>query len=149
MLLKRNLNHDDIIIQSMATSMLRKFDKYWSEYSDILSLAIVLDPHVKLVGIKYTFTTLDPSNSQEKIEDIKRRLYDIFIEYNFLESSSSSTQVEEISSTSRSHNNVPSSAPNIFARSSSTSLLEAEMTDNDVFGVRSKYLRYTNIYFIN
>ena len=143
MLLKKNLIHNDVMIQDMALRMLSKFDKYWSDYSDILSLAIVLDPRVKLEAIKFTFSMIDPLTSEEKFDDIKRKLYDVFDEYKYV-GSSSLAQVDGATSQS----NVLSGALDIQVGSSSTCFMDEEMTHNDIFGVCLKFLiiKYFNVY---
>ena len=80
-MLKSHVEHDDLVIQEMATNMLEKFEKYWSDYSDILSLAIILDPRMKVDVLKFAFTQLDPINCGVKVEHIKRKLYNVFSDY--------------------------------------------------------------------
>ena len=147
MLLKKNLIHNDVMIQDMALRMLSKFDKYWSDYSGILSLAIVLDPRVKLEGIKFTFSNIDPLTSEEKFDDIKSKLYDVFNEYISVGSSSSLVQIYGATSQS----SVPSGASDIQVGSSSTYFMDEELTDNDIFGVSLKFLiiDYLNVYLFN
>ena len=38
---------EDHVIRDMASKMMAKFDKYWSEYSIILAFGCVLDPQMK------------------------------------------------------------------------------------------------------
>ena len=48
MLVNENTESDDKVIKRMAQPMKEKFDKYYGDYSMILSLEVVLDPRIKL-----------------------------------------------------------------------------------------------------
>ncbi|XP_028778796.1 zinc finger BED domain-containing protein RICESLEEPER 2-like [Neltuma alba] len=93
LLLKEFLDHDDVVIQNMVASMLEKFDKYWSDYSVILAIAIILDPRMKFDIIRFSYAQLDPVNHTEKIEHIRKKMYLVFNEYKIMDvvGSSSST----------------------------------------------------------
>nr|GMD28139.1 zinc finger BED domain-containing protein RICESLEEPER 2-like [Ipomoea batatas] len=59
-LLREHENSDDLILQEMSLKMRMKFDKYRSEYSVILAIAVVLDPRLKFDMIKYCYRKFDP-----------------------------------------------------------------------------------------
>ncbi|KAL2893886.1 putative AC transposase [Bienertia sinuspersici] len=44
--------HTVASIQSMATDMMEKFEKYWSDYSVLLAIAVLLDPRYKMHFVK-------------------------------------------------------------------------------------------------
>lgn len=64
--LRRHQNSEDVLIKDMVTYMQLKFDKYWKEYSDILAIAAVLDPRMKLSILEFCFRKLDSSIFQQK-----------------------------------------------------------------------------------
>lgn len=64
---------------AMVETIKAKFDKYWSECSQILACAAVLDPRYKLDIIRYCFRKIhgDPDASQhvERVVALLRRLF--------------------------------------------------------------------------
>ena len=81
LLLTTNLANEDLLIQSMCCRMKEKFDKYWSEYSVVLAFGAILDPTKKLNFLRYTYSRLDSSSHEEKLEGVKKALYALFEEY--------------------------------------------------------------------
>ena len=63
-----NLENEDLLIQSMCCRMKEIFDKYWSEYSVVLAFGAILDPTKKLNFLRYTYSRLDSSSHEEKLE---------------------------------------------------------------------------------
>jgi len=57
-LLKDALKSDDPLMKYITKRMMEKFDKYWNEYSIILSIAMILDPHVKLEALGFIILSL-------------------------------------------------------------------------------------------
>jgi len=49
----------DSMISDMAKEMKKKFDKYWDNYSMILSFAVVLDPRFKFKVVDFCFNKLE------------------------------------------------------------------------------------------
>ncbi|KAF7820895.1 zinc finger BED domain-containing protein RICESLEEPER 2-like [Senna tora] len=92
-LLIENLGVDDLVIQDMATRMKEKFDKYWSDYSVILAIAIVLDPRMKFDALKFCYSKLHPINWEQKLENIKTKLYTLFAQYETRDDGASSSSV--------------------------------------------------------
>ena len=80
-LLKTYMDSEDSIIKDMAMRMKVKFDKYQSDYSVVLAFGVVLDPRIKLSMIKYCYSQLDSNTCQEKIDNIKSKLYLLFDQY--------------------------------------------------------------------
>ncbi|XP_026656509.2 zinc finger BED domain-containing protein RICESLEEPER 2-like [Phoenix dactylifera] len=71
-----------------------KFNKYWSEYSLILSCATVLDPRCKLELVEYCYSKLYGKISARKmVQNIKNTLYDLFEEYMLRSTSVSSPKI--------------------------------------------------------
>nr|GMC64348.1 zinc finger BED domain-containing protein RICESLEEPER 2-like [Ipomoea batatas] len=87
-LLRENENSDDLINKEMSTRMKVKFDKYWSEYSIILAIVVVLDPRMKLEIIKFCHVKIDPVGWKDKLDVVKQKMYELFSCY---ETSSSFT----------------------------------------------------------
>ncbi|XP_054806189.1 zinc finger BED domain-containing protein RICESLEEPER 1-like [Prosopis cineraria] len=80
-LLNEAISNRDPVISSMTVRMKEKFDKYWSDYSVILSIESVFDPRVKLEVIKYFYSLIDPVNYFMKVDNIKQKLYCMFDQY--------------------------------------------------------------------
>ena len=59
-LLERNSKSQDEIVKSMSLQMSSKFEKYWEEYSEILSMGAVFDPRLKLKVLEYCYSRIDP-----------------------------------------------------------------------------------------
>jgi len=49
----------------MASQIISKFEKYWSEFSLVLAIAVVLDPRYKLRLVNYYYTKIYGAESQE------------------------------------------------------------------------------------
>ncbi|XP_057540730.1 zinc finger BED domain-containing protein DAYSLEEPER-like [Amaranthus tricolor] len=65
----------------MAKGMKAKFDKYWENYSMILSMAVILDPRLKLQYVKLCFVQLDGRSAEYKTEKVKESLFKLCEEY--------------------------------------------------------------------
>ncbi|KAF7802505.1 zinc finger BED domain-containing protein RICESLEEPER 2-like [Senna tora] len=81
------------VIQDMATRMKEKFDKYWSDYNVILAIAAVLDPRMKLDALKFCYSKLHPINWEQKLENVKTKLYTMFAQYETRDVGASSSSV--------------------------------------------------------
>ncbi|XP_013624853.1 PREDICTED: zinc finger BED domain-containing protein DAYSLEEPER-like [Brassica oleracea var. oleracea] len=55
-----------------------KFDKYWEEYSDILSIVAVLDPRLKFAALEYCYDVLDPFTSKSKVDHIRKKIKKLY-----------------------------------------------------------------------
>ncbi|KAG6435991.1 hypothetical protein SASPL_100872 [Salvia splendens] len=69
------------VVKSMALKMKLKFDKYWKEYSEILSIGAVLDPRMKFKVLDYFYSRIDTLTSKDKILKLKMKLYVLYDEY--------------------------------------------------------------------
>ena len=61
----------------MVKEMPAKFDKYWSNYSLILSCTAILDPHLKSKIVEYYYTKIYGSNKGyiNKVLDTLKKLF--------------------------------------------------------------------------
>lgn len=66
-MLQEVMKSGDLDLKNMAKSMKPKFDKYWEDYSTILTFAVVLDPRYKLKFVKFCYEKLDKNTAQEKL----------------------------------------------------------------------------------
>jgi len=76
----------------MASQMISKFEKYWSEFNLVLAIAVILDPRYKLRLVKYYYTRIYGADSQE-YENVTKTLTKLFMEYS-VPTTSSSTVVQ-------------------------------------------------------
>lgn len=90
LLLRKYSNCDDYSLREMAKDMQVKFDKYWEEYSLILSMGAVFDPRVKLEMLEAAYNELDPLTSGSKIEELRSNLKSLYEEYQIQSQASSS-----------------------------------------------------------
>ena len=79
--LRANEFNEDEVISEMVASMKPKFNKYREEYCDILAIAAVLDPRLKIGFLEYCFTTLDAATCKTKLDHIKKKLKKLFDVY--------------------------------------------------------------------
>uniref|UniRef100_A0A7N2LNC3 Transposase n=1 Tax=Quercus lobata TaxID=97700 RepID=A0A7N2LNC3_QUELO len=75
------LSSEDELVKKMAAKMLAKFDRYWSDVHDIISLAIVLDPRYILMLLTFYFNKMYGSKANEEIDKVKNLLFELFAEY--------------------------------------------------------------------
>lgn len=74
----------------MVKPMKEKFEKYWSDYSLVLSCAAVLDPRFKLERVEYCYEKLfGEVYANRMVERVKNTLFDLFDEYKDVHTSSS------------------------------------------------------------
>jgi len=93
-------------MKDMAKRMMDKFEKYWSEYSIILSIAMILDPQMKLEALRFYYSKLDPSTCDEKINHIKGKMYKLFEEYVSVRSNSSNASSSQPTCSIEEHLNM-------------------------------------------
>ncbi|XP_013594800.1 PREDICTED: zinc finger BED domain-containing protein RICESLEEPER 2-like [Brassica oleracea var. oleracea] len=79
--LRDHATSEDESICEMVQIMKLKFDKYWDDYSDILSIAAVLDPKLKFKCLEYCYNTLNPVTSKAKIDCIRKKMEKLFRVY--------------------------------------------------------------------
>ncbi|CAN6722759.1 unnamed protein product [Malus baccata var. baccata] len=63
--IKAAIDDCDSFMNKMGDYMRMKFEKYWSDYSLIMSIAIILDPRYKLHFVDWAYTKLHGVNSME------------------------------------------------------------------------------------
>ena len=56
--LKEEMKSDDEYMQAMTSRMHAKFEKYWSKYSKILAIAMILDPRYKFNFVVWCYKKL-------------------------------------------------------------------------------------------
>jgi hypothetical protein len=86
--LKKKLVSEDDDKRSIANQMISKFEKYWSKFSIVLAIAVVLDPCYKLRLVKYYYTKIYGDESME-YANVKEKLTKLFMKYNASTTSSS------------------------------------------------------------
>ncbi|XP_042486125.1 zinc finger BED domain-containing protein DAYSLEEPER-like [Macadamia integrifolia] len=76
-------------MKPMAVEMKKKFDKYWSEYSPILAIALVFDPRYKLSFVTWAFSKLCnlDLNASTMCHNVRNSLYQLFDEYKSMQPS--------------------------------------------------------------
>ena len=55
LVLKEEMESSNAFIRNMATKLFAKFEKYWSEFSTIMAIATVLDPHSKYQFVVWAY----------------------------------------------------------------------------------------------
>ncbi|CAL8993402.1 unnamed protein product [Prunus brigantina] len=80
--IKAAMEDNDGFMNKMGTNMNMKFEKYWSEYSLILAIAIILDPRYKLHFVEWAYTKLHGKDSEEfkYVRDTLTSLFDVYSE---------------------------------------------------------------------
>ena len=63
----------------MAEKMFEKFKKYWSEYSRILAIAVILDPRYKLNFVELCYKKLDGNEGLVEAKKVKDDLESYFL----------------------------------------------------------------------
>ena len=74
-------NESENFMTPMVIEMKKKFDKYWTDYSTILSCAAVLDPRYKLEFISYCYNKLYGDDGQHRVDLLKQTLQSLFDGY--------------------------------------------------------------------
>ncbi|KAK9668237.1 hypothetical protein RND81_13G043600 [Saponaria officinalis] len=72
------LQSTDPLIQRMASIMLEKYNKYWSDVNTLLAVAVVLDPRYKMAVVFYYYNEFykgfEVDFEVEKVKDLLREL---------------------------------------------------------------------------
>jgi hypothetical protein len=91
--LKEKLMGEDEHKKLMAIQMISKFEKYWLEFSEVLAIAVILDPRYKLHLVNYYYTKIYGVMDSPQFLNVREKLKSLFMEYSasFNISSSSST----------------------------------------------------------
>ena len=67
-------------MKSMATLMMAKFEKYWSNFSLTLVITVILDPRYKINFVEWSYKKIYGSHSME-FEQVQSKLFSVFNEY--------------------------------------------------------------------
>ncbi|KAL0559428.1 hypothetical protein IC582_004038 [Cucumis melo] len=142
--LSKWLNSDIEEIQVMASSMISKFEKYWSVIHGVLAITTVLDPRFKMRLIEFYFPQIYGSHYTIEIKRVRELCCDLMTFY----SSKSSTKEEPQRSTSTSYLTLKrdGSSSKISLPNKKDRHLKFEEfvsnVENDVNNVKSKLDRY-------
>ncbi|OWM74551.1 zinc finger BED domain-containing protein RICESLEEPER 2-like [Punica granatum] len=80
LMLKEFSDGTDEDLGPMSLGMLMKFEKYWFEFSVILSIAVILDPRYKLEFVDWSYRKLYGSQSSE-FQTVRDKLFSFYEEY--------------------------------------------------------------------
>jgi hypothetical protein len=62
----------DLYLKNMGAAMLDKFNKYWKEKNNVMVIATILDPRIKMRYIEFYFRKLyGSSRCQQEVAGIK------------------------------------------------------------------------------
>jgi hypothetical protein len=89
--LKEENESEDENKRSIATKMLSKFEKYWSNFSSVLAIAIILDLHYKTHFVNFYYTKIYEVDNSDQFKNVRDKLFSLFVEYSGSTTSSSST----------------------------------------------------------
>ncbi|XP_047978749.1 zinc finger BED domain-containing protein RICESLEEPER 2-like [Salvia hispanica] len=78
--LRQHQNSSDPYLKKMAELMLPKFEKYWSDFSMILTIAVVFDPRYKLQFVDFFYKKLYGPDSRQ-FSLVKEKLFALFEDY--------------------------------------------------------------------
>ncbi|KAL6521245.1 hypothetical protein OROGR_017814 [Orobanche gracilis] len=70
----------DDFMSRIATQMLVKFNKYWSEFNVLLAVAVVFDPRYKFQLLEFSYQKLYGAGSKE-LGKVRETLFGLFHEY--------------------------------------------------------------------
>jgi hypothetical protein len=93
--LKQHKESEDEYKRLMANQMLSKFEKFWSEFSVVLAIAVILDPRFKLHFLDFYYKKLYGDSSSRELLLVRAKLFSLFMEYNGMSPITSSTVVVE------------------------------------------------------
>jgi hypothetical protein len=88
--LKEEVESEDEYKRLMSTQMLSKFEKYWSEFSVVLAIAVALDPRYKLELVNFCYTRLYGVDNCREYCHLRDKMIYLFLEYGGSSSTSSS-----------------------------------------------------------
>jgi hypothetical protein len=89
--LKQHKESEDEYKRLMENRMLFKFEKYWSEFSVVLAIAVILDPRFKVHFIDFSYKKLYGESSSREFLLVRAKLFSLFMEYNGMSPITSST----------------------------------------------------------
>uniref|UniRef100_A0A2N9GYW2 BED-type domain-containing protein n=1 Tax=Fagus sylvatica TaxID=28930 RepID=A0A2N9GYW2_FAGSY len=72
---------EDEYMRRMAEQMLVKFEKYWSEFSVVLAIAVILDPRYKLRFVDFCYQKLYGVGGSYEYLKVREKLFALFGEY--------------------------------------------------------------------
>uniref|UniRef100_A0A2N9IUQ0 hAT-like transposase RNase-H fold domain-containing protein n=1 Tax=Fagus sylvatica TaxID=28930 RepID=A0A2N9IUQ0_FAGSY len=72
---------EDEYMRRMAEQMLVKFEKYWSEFSGVLAIAVILDPRYKLRFIDFCYQKFYEVGGSYEYLKVREKLFALFGEY--------------------------------------------------------------------
>ncbi|XP_060969020.1 zinc finger BED domain-containing protein RICESLEEPER 2-like [Cannabis sativa] len=78
--LKKTLEGEDDYLRCMASKMWVKFQKYWSDFSPILTIAAILDPRYKLEVVEFCYIKAYGEDSKE-FKVLYEKLLSLYDEY--------------------------------------------------------------------
>ncbi|XP_017979911.1 PREDICTED: zinc finger BED domain-containing protein RICESLEEPER 2-like [Theobroma cacao] len=130
-ILNENLHNEDEVIKNMCQRMKMKFDKYWKDYSVVLAFGVVLDPRMKLDFLRFCYSKIDTSTCDEKLENVKTKLYELFEQYARSTCASSTS--------SRSTSNLPKQVGGGTKLKGSKIFSEFKMFQNETIFIAGKF----------
>lgn len=68
-------------VNSLATKMKTKFDRYWEKCGPALAIAAVLDPRFKMKLVEYYYKQIYDTESPDRIHDVSEGIRDLFNQY--------------------------------------------------------------------
>ncbi|RVW64504.1 putative AC transposase [Vitis vinifera] len=69
------------VVKTMASSMLQKFDKYWSGCHIVMAIATIFDPRYKIKILEFYFPLMYGSEASNEIEKFCGMCYELLSEY--------------------------------------------------------------------
>uniref|UniRef100_A0A2N9E2D6 HAT C-terminal dimerisation domain-containing protein n=1 Tax=Fagus sylvatica TaxID=28930 RepID=A0A2N9E2D6_FAGSY len=79
--LRQGSESEDEYVRRMAEQMLVKFEKYWSEFSIVLAIAVILDPRFKLQFVDFCYKKLYGVGGSYEYLKVREKLFALFGEY--------------------------------------------------------------------
>lgn len=91
--LEKHRDNNDARLKKMDDLMFAKFEKYWSEFSLILALAVVFDPRYKLQTVEWGYTKIygEKSSHFDEVKDTLSSLFDIYCSNSAMRQNNGST----------------------------------------------------------